>query len=207
MTADGPDPASGRLGLFGGTFNPVHWGHLAVADAAREAFGLDRVIWIPAGDPPHKPDLDLAPQEDRLAMVALAVAGDPTFDVSRLELDRPGPSYTLDTLRHFAAQGWPPERLFFLTGTDAMRDLATWHRPDEVLRAAQFVVAERPGTPLASLREVLPAAWFARLKPFPAPRVEISSTDLRDRVRAGESLQYLVPEAVEQYIREHRLYR
>lgn len=203
---DLPDPATGRLGLLGGTFNPVHWGHLAVAAAAQEARGLDRVVWIPAGDPPHKPDTDLAPQEHRLAMVLLATAGEPGFTVSRLELDRPGPSYTLDTLRHFRRLGFSPDRLFFITGTDAMREFLTWHRPEEVIEQARFLVAERPGCPFASLAEVLPERYLARMERLPAPEMEISSTDIRRRLAAGESVQYLLPEPVAAYIREHGLY-
>jgi nicotinate-nucleotide adenylyltransferase len=197
---------SQRLGLMGGTLNPVHWGHLVLAEAAREAFDLAEVIWIPAGDPPHKPDADLAPQEHRFAMTELAIAGNPHFRASRLELDRPGPSYTLDTLRHFHAQGHAPDDLHFITGSDTMRDFLTWHRPAEVIQAARFVVAERPGCPFESLREILPPEFLPRIVRLPAPLVEFSSTEIRTRLRAGRSIRYRVPPSVEDYLRGHRLY-
>jgi nicotinate-nucleotide adenylyltransferase len=194
-----------RLGIMGGTLNPVHMAHLVIAEVAREAFSLDRVIWMPPGDPPHKDDRDMASQEHRYAMTLLATESHPQFEVSRLEIEREGPSYTLDTLRHFHAEVGPDE-LYFIAGADTVLDLPNWHRPDDVIRSCRFVAACRPGYDLDRMRQVLPPSYIARIEPLEVPAVDISSTEIRRRVRDGRSIRYLVPEAVEEYIRKHGLY-
>ncbi|HEU4754776.1 MAG TPA: nicotinate-nucleotide adenylyltransferase [Armatimonadota bacterium] len=193
------------IGLMGGTLDPVHYGHLLIAEQAREQYDLERVVWLPAGDPPHKEGEQRATQEHRYAMAVLATASNPHFYVSRLELEREGPSYTIYTLEHFQRE-YPGAELFFITGADTALDLLTWHRHAEVVRACRFLAAPRPGFDLSRLGEVLPPEYVSRILPLRAPVVDISSTEIRARVRQGESIRYLVPEAVEAYIHKHGLY-
>ena len=190
---------------MGGTIDPVHHAHLFIAEVARATAMLDRVIWIPAGDPPHK-DRRVSPQEHRYAMVLLATASNPCFEVSRLELERQGPSYTLYTLRHFQEQ-YPGSELFFITGADTVLELLTWHRHEEVIRACRFLAVPRPGYDLDALDRVLPPEYVQRIELLPAPGVEISSTEIRARVQAGQPVRYLLPEPVEAYLLKHGLYR
>lgn len=192
---------------MGGTFNPVHLGHLVIAEAARDAFALDRVVWIPAGDPPHKGNEDLAPQEDRYQMAKLAIQSNPRFEVSRWEIEREGPSYTLHTLLHYRDdEGVEADDLFFIGGADTMNDILTWHKHEEVIQNCRFLIASRPGHSLENVDERLPRHYLERMQEVPVPGLNITSTDLRQRVRDGRSVRYLVPDAVEAYIREHRLY-
>jgi len=193
-----------RIGLMGGTFDPVHYGHLGIADASWRALGLEQVIWLPAGDPPHK-EAALAPQEHRYAMVKLATADHPQYHVSRLELERIGPSYSIDTLSHFRRER-PEAELFFITGVDAVCDLLTWRRHEDVIRACRFIAVNRPGYDFSCLEERLPAAYLERIEKVTAPGLDVSSTEIRRRLRAGESIRSMVPEAVEAYIRAHGLY-
>ncbi len=191
-----------RVGIFGGSFNPPHTAHLIVAELVREAGGLDRVLWIPAARPPHKPEADLADADHRLAMTRLAVAGNPAFDVSDLELRRTGPSYTVDTLR--ALQTAHPDVAFTLIlGGDSFRDFATWRDPDEIARRVTLLVYDRPG----STYEAVPERFRARARFVETPLLAISGTDIRRRVREGRTIRYLVPEPVRQYITAHGLYR
>jgi nicotinate-nucleotide adenylyltransferase len=179
-----------RLGVFGGTFDPIHVGHVAAAHAALTALHLERVLFVPSGRPPHKEGH--ASAEQRYEMTCLAIEGEPLFTVSRLELDRPGPSYTVDTLR--ALQG---DELFFICGADAIVELPTWHEWRELVKLAKFVAVTRPGT--TGTR----AAYASYLT---VPGVDVSSREIRDRVAMGLSITGLVAPAVEAYIREHRLY-
>jgi nicotinate-nucleotide adenylyltransferase len=199
--------------LFGGTFDPVHHGHLIVARAVAEKLGFSRVVLIPANTPPHKPPA-CASAADRLAMVHLAVAGDELFEVSDLELDRPGPSYTLDTLQAIRPRVGAGEKLHWLIGLDSLADLPHWHHVGEVLELASILVAARPGnggaeTALAGLAGKLEDRHLHRLREglVATPLIDISSTDIRRRVREGQSIRYLVPDAVARYIADHRLYR
>jgi nicotinate-nucleotide adenylyltransferase len=194
-----------RIGLIGGTFDPVHYGHLVIAEEARHCFRLDRVIWIPAGDPPHK-DEKVTPEEHRYSMVLLATASHPSFEVNRLELEREGPSYTLHTLLHFRSL-YPESELYFIIGADAVLELLTWYRHDEVIRTTRFIAVTRPGYDLALLSGTLPSEYMRRIDTVAAPGVDISSTELRTRVREGEPIRYLVPETVEDYIRKNGLYK
>lgn len=194
-----------RIGLMGGTFDPVHLGHLLIAELARAEFGLDRVIWVPAGDPPHKQGRAITPQEHRYAMVLLATASNPHFEVSRLELEREGPSYTYTTVSHYH-QEEPDTELFFISGADAVLEILTWYRNQDLVSMCRFIAVTRPGYDLNRLGSVLPEGYMARIQAITAPGVDISSTDLRQRIRAGQPVRYMVPAAVETYLRKHRLY-
>jgi nicotinate-nucleotide adenylyltransferase len=194
-----------KLGVMGGTFDPIHLGHVAMAEAGADCAGLDRVVLIPAGVPPHR-GAATAPARDRLAMVRLAAAGHPRLEVSDIELRRSGPSYTLDTLRALARER-PRAELHLLLGWDAARDIRAWYAPDEVLRLARPVVVSRPGYPVPSERDLASAGiepTWAILCDVPTPDVE--STDVRRLLVDGGSLAGLVDPAVEAYLRDHRLY-
>jgi nicotinate-nucleotide adenylyltransferase len=189
---------------FGGSFNPIHHGHLACARAVAEACGFARVVLVPNQQSPHKAGVaNIPPAADRLAMVRLAVARDPLFSVDDLETARPGPSYTLDTVRTLAARGNPV--VHWLIGADHVASLPQWHEADTLLAATSFIVMARPGWTFD---------WSALPLPFrslqqrvvTAPLLEISSTDLRRRLRQGRSVRYLTPDPVIQYIQERRLY-
>ncbi len=189
------------IGIFGGTFDPVHIGHLVVAERVAEAEQLARVLFLPAGRPPHKQGRTFAPAADRLAMVERAVAGNPRFAVSAIELESDGPSFTIDTVRRLKAEG--ASHLALILGADSLVELGTWRRPEALLGECRVIVVERPGFDLAG---ALPA-FRQSAHMIDAPRLDISSSDIRARVRAGLSIRYLVPEAVREYIAEHGLYR
>jgi nicotinate-nucleotide adenylyltransferase len=194
-----------KLGVMGGTFDPIHLGHVAMAEAAADCAGLDRVLLVPASVPPHRAAAT-APARDRLAMVRLAAAGHPRLEVSDIEVRRSGPSYTLDTLRALARER-PRAELHLLLGWDAARDIRAWYAPDEVLRLARPVVVSRPGYPVPSERDLASAGiepTWAILCDVPTPDVE--STDVRRLLVDGGSLAGLVDPAVEAYLRDHRLY-
>jgi len=195
-------PLTGRVGLFGGSFNPPHVGHLAVAEAARDEAALDRVLWMPAATPPHKRDDDLPAAEHRLAMTRLATAGHDAFAVSDLELRRAGVSYTVDTLRALRADH-PGAAFLLLLGGDSLRQFHTWREPDAILDLAQPLVYPRPGSDLAAVDPSL----RRRAILLDRPLLDLSSTDVRGLLRAGRSARYLVPDAVLAYADEHRLYR
>ncbi len=200
-----------KVGLFGGSFDPIHCAHLVVAEQARERLGLERVLFVPGRRPPHKLDKQLAPAEHRLRMVELAIAGHPAFEACDVELRRDGPSYSLVTVQGLRAEHADWE-LYFLIGADTLPELPTWHRLGELAALCRFAVFARPGESLdevAPLRGVLSDAAIAaiRSRSFATPLLEISSTEVRRRVREGRSARYLVPEAVRRYILEHGLYR
>jgi nicotinate-nucleotide adenylyltransferase len=193
-----------RVGLFGGTFDPPHLGHLALAEWAREALALDRVVFMPAGSPPHKTRRTLSPVRQRLAMIRLAVRGTPAFVVSAHEARRGGPSYTVDTLRHLK-RAYPGARLYLLMGADSLAEFETWREPGEIARLATLAVADRPGSRRSHARPAgIPASRVVWLH---NPALALSSSALRKRARQGISLRYLVPEAVAGYIARHRVYR
>lgn len=184
-----------RVGIFGGTFDPVHVGHLAIAHAALESLPLDRVVFIPARRAPLKEHGPVAGATDRLDMLELAVAGEPRFSVSRIELDREGPSYTVETLEQLAGA----DLLFLILGGDALAALPRWKDPDRILELAKIAVAERPGAP--------EHAGNPSIVEFDAPRLDISSRELRARAARGRSLRYLVPDPVWRHIEARGLYR
>ena len=184
-----------RVGVFGGSFDPVHVGHLAIANAALESVPLDRVLFVLARRAPLKERGPVAGEADRLAMLELAVAGEPRFSVSRIELDRPGPSYTVDTLEALSGA----DLLFLILGGDALAALPQWKDPDRITTLATLVVAERPGAPERAKKGTVVA--------FDAPRLDISSRELRARAARGRSLRYLVPDPVWRHIEARGLYR
>jgi nicotinate-nucleotide adenylyltransferase len=196
-----------RIGILGGTFNPPHLAHLICAQEAYLQLRLDRVTLMPAGRPPHKPSLEDEPgAEHRLELCRRAVAGDPRFDVSDLEVRREGPSYTVDTL-HALSSLMPDSELFLIVGGDVAAGLPSWCQPERVLSLATLAVAKRPGTTRASIDEALSVLKGGdRAEFFRMPRIGISSTEIRQRVQAQQPIKYLVPDPVASYIDEHRLY-
>ncbi len=196
-----------RLGVLGGTFDPPHYGHLILAEQAREQLALDLVLWVPAADPPHKQDKPITAVEHRVEMVTFAIAGNPAFQLSSVDISRAGPHYTLDMLRLLREQFQPAE-LFFLIGEDSLRDIVTWHEPGLIVREARLGVMARPGvdTDLAELEEAVPGLRDAVVW-VEAPLIAISGTDIRTRVAAGRSIRYLLPFPVHYHIRQNRLYQ
>lgn len=195
-----------RLGIMGGTFDPPHLGHLACAEEALEAFDLDAVLFVPTGRPAFKQDRLVTSGEVRLAMVAAAVAGNPAFAVSALEVERPGITYAVDTLRELREE-LPGVELVFIVGTDAALTLPRWRKSAELAHLAAFAAATRPGFELGeqALRDLREHGFDVR--PFAVPSLDISSSALRRRVYAGRPIRYLVPEAVREIIEEESLYR
>ena len=195
-----------RLGLLGGTFDPIHFGHLALAEAAIECAGLDRVLLVPSAQPPHRPSAR-ASAEDRLAMCRLAAEGDPRLEVSEIEIRRAGPSYTLDTLAE-VRQERPGDELFLVLGWDAARELASWHRPREVLALSRPVIVNRPGLERPGEADLRRAGLDpARVIVCPQRTPDARATEVRRLAAAGSELESMVPEAVARYIRKRRLYR
>jgi nicotinate-nucleotide adenylyltransferase len=196
-----------RIGVLGGTFNPPHLGHLLCAQEAYVQLDLDAVILMPARIPPHKPVADEPGAEHRLELCRLAAREDPRFEVSDLEVNRPGPSYTVDTLSELHSKA-PDNELFLIVGGDIAAGLAEWHEPERVLALSTLAIAERSGTPRGAVDEALEGLDGGdRARFFQMPTIGISSTLVRDRVRAGLPLRYLVPEPVESYIADRGLYR
>ena len=197
-----------RIGLFGGTFDPPHLGHLILASEAQTQLELTRLLWILTPDPPHKQDQVITPTEHRLAMVKLAIQDNPSFELSRVELDRPGPHFTLDTV-HIIARQNPDAEIVPIIGGDSLRDLPTWHEPKELLYACHWVgVMRRPSdaTNLEALERELPGI-SSKVHYVDAPLLEIASRDIRSRIAHGESVRYYIPKAVYEYIEEHHLYK
>ncbi|MCL5108407.1 MAG: nicotinate-nucleotide adenylyltransferase [Chloroflexi bacterium] len=199
--------AGARLGLLGGTFDPIHYGHLVAAEESLYRLRLDRVLLVPAGQPPHKLGRRVTPAAQRLAMVRLAAADNAALAVSTIELERHGPSYSVDTVAAVREQAGPGAEIFFIVGSDALPDLLTWYRPRRLLQLSTLAVVSRPGYPfdLSHLSASLPEA-AQRIVHVPAPELAISSSDLRARVAAGRPIRYQLPEAVELYIRQQGLY-
>lgn len=205
-----PAPKPGqpyRVGLLGGTFDPVHIGHLILAEEAREQLDLSVVYFVPAGDPPHKRDRRLAPVEHRVRMAELAVAGNAQFQVSRVDADRLGPHYTIDMVNIFCQQMPPGGELYFLMGYDSLAELPTWHKPQELVAACHLVALTRYAVPLDwdYLEAKLPGIRD-RVTLLDMPELEIASNQIQLRVRTGRSIRYLVPDAVCAHIRENGLY-
>lgn len=200
----------GRLkrGVLGGTFDPIHLGHLVLAEQARVELGLSEVVFVPAGDPWRKAGRRIARADDRVAMVELAIAENEAFRCSRVEVERAGPSYSADTLALLARER-PDAELFFIVGEDALLDLPNWKDPERIVRQALIAVARRSPWQAPSgeaLEEVVPGL-AARLRHVDMPAIGISATDIRRRVARGASIRYLVPEPVRRYIQERGLYR
>ncbi|MDX2272764.1 MAG: nicotinate-nucleotide adenylyltransferase [Cyanobacteriota bacterium] len=196
-----------RVAILGGTFNPVHLGHLVMAEQSLHQFDLDQVLWIPAGDPPHKPLAAGATSQDRWQMLQLAIADHPRFVCSDLEMQRQGPSYAVDTLRHLHRQ-YPDTLWFWIIGVDALKDLPHWHQAPDLIKLCHWIVAPRVDNQTAqqvieTIQERLPI----QAELLQAPYIEISSTFLREQIHQQGSIRYLVPPAVADYIQQQNLYR
>lgn len=197
-----------RIGIFGGTFDPVHYGHLLLAETCREQLALDEVRFVPAATPPHKLDHQITDGHARADMLNLAVSGYPEFVVDRRELKRKGPSFTVDTLTEFAEE-FPDAQLFLLVGADSLRDLLKWREPERISQLAMLVACNRPGVPELKREQI--EEWVgleiaSRTQTQVIPGTDISASELRERARCGRTLRFLTPRAVEMYLNEHRLY-
>ena len=201
MTAPSPTGLH-RVGVMGGTFDPIHNGHLVAASEVAHIFELDEVVFVPTGQPWQKGGREVTSAEDRYLMTVIATAADPRFTVSRVDIDRPGPTYTVDTLRDLSAHYGPGVELFFITGADALGQILTWRDHDEVLRLAHLIGVTRPEHALAD--PGLPAGTVSLVE---VPGMAISSTLCRRRAASGEPLSYLLPDGVERYIAKRSLYR
>jgi nicotinate-nucleotide adenylyltransferase len=191
------DPAL-RIGILGGTFDPPHLGHLIVGSDACDVLGLDRLLFVPAAVPPHKPESVVATPEQRFEMVHAAIAGDPRFEADDLELRREGASYSVDTLR-VLHERYPGAELFFILGVDQIRELESWREPREIARLARIAAVARAGDEIPALRHPV--------LEVPVTRIDVSSTEVRMRVREGRPVRYLVPVAVAEVIERYELYR
>ncbi len=207
VVALGSGPAL-RRAILGGTFDPPHVGHLIVAEAVRSTLGLDEVVFVPAGSPPHKRARPLTPALHRVMMVQLAIASNPAFSLSLVDINRPGPHYAVESVALLHAAWGTSEAPYYIVGADSLRDLPTWHRPHELIARCWIVAVERPGVrvDVSALERALPGIG-RRLLWVPAPTVGVSSTEIRRRAARGDPIRYLVPEGVEAYIHEHGLYR
>ena len=213
-----------RLGLFGGTFNPIHFGHLRAAVEVREAFNLDRLLLIPSAHPPHKRAVDVANAEDRLEMVRLAIEGESSLEASGVELARPGLSYTIETLRYFQGHGGPGSDIHFIVGQDAFSEITTWKSYQALFETAHFIVMTRPSSKLHSLEDFIHTHISRQYQYDPTgnryihpgwctifclsiTHLDISATRIREWIRQGRSIRFLVPDAVQDFINEKGLYR
>jgi nicotinate-nucleotide adenylyltransferase len=201
-----------RVGLYGGSFNPIHNGHLIVARSVAECLKLDRVILLPSARPPHKSDRKLLDAGHRAAMVKLAIEGETLFEFSDFDLTREGPSYTIDAVAHYQTMFGPQVELHWIIGADSLAELTTWYRVSELVDACRIVTAARPGWDAIDwthLCAVLSDAQVSVLQAgvLPTPRIDVSSTDIRRRVRDGQSIRSLVPDSVRSYIERNALYR
>jgi nicotinate-nucleotide adenylyltransferase len=199
-----------RLGILGGTFDPVHYGHLLLAECCREQCGLDRVWFMPTAVPPHKQSAEITPASHRIEMLSLAIAGNPLFEVCRYEADRGGVNYTVDTLSHFQRED-PSRQLYFLLGGDSLADLPTWREPGQICELATLVVVRRPEMAeldFAALEGIVstPHIDAIRRNVVEMPRIDLSAREMRALVAAGKSIRYRTPRAVEKYIETHELY-
>ncbi|MDY6793686.1 MAG: nicotinate-nucleotide adenylyltransferase [Actinomycetota bacterium] len=201
-----------RIGVMGGTFDPIHHGHMVTAEEAWKQFGLDQVLFVPSGHPPHKEERKSLDAEQRYLMAVIATATNPHFIVSRMEIERPGPSYTIDTVEQLHHKYGRNTDVFFITGADAILEILTWKEPERILEECTFIAATRPGYDLARLEDSLPEAEKTRHASDPKvlvmeiPALAISSTDIRRRVSEGRPIRYLVPEGVAEFIEKNGLY-
>ncbi|NLT94432.1 MAG: nicotinate-nucleotide adenylyltransferase [Clostridia bacterium] len=197
------------LGIMGGTFDPIHYGHLVTAEVVRSEFNLEKVYFVPSGNPPHKDPVKVTDSQHRYLMTILAITTNKYFEASSIEVDRIGKSYTYDTVKYFK-ENYPEYDIYFITGADAIKEILTWHRVEELLDLCYFVAATRPGYDLEDLKKkelkVLPKAYLERITIIEVPAMAISSTGIRKRVREGKPIKYLLPEAVEHYIYKKGLY-
>lgn len=199
-----------RIGIMGGTFDPIHYGHLVAAEVSRSELKLDKVIFVPAGRPPHKQSRQISDTEQRYLMTALAVSSNPDFEVSRLEVDKEEITYTYDTVMEFRQIYGEAACIYFITGADAVLELLTWYRIRELLGICRFIAVTRPGFDKRELEQKIKeitSKYGGDIICIEVPLLEISSTDIRERCRDGKTIKYLLPEEVEQYIWKNGLYR
>ncbi|MBP7072091.1 MAG: nicotinate-nucleotide adenylyltransferase [Clostridia bacterium] len=210
MYEDAVDNGQSRIGIMGGTFDPIHYGHLAAAEAARVEFGLCKVIFMPAGNPPHKQSQKISDAEHRYRMTALATSSNSGFEVSRLEVDKAGITYTFDTMEELRSiYGEAPE-IYFITGADAVLELLTWYKIGELLTLCKFIAVTRPGFDIWKLEQKIAeisSKYDGEIICLEVPLLEISSTDIRERIKNGKPVKYLLPEEVEAYIHKNGLYK
>lgn len=198
-----------RLGIMGGTFDPIHYGHLVTAEEARDRFELDKVLFVPAGRPPHKQAGLISSTKHRYLMTVLATLTNPSFEVSRVDIDRDGVTYTVDTLRDLHRK-YPDDQLFFITGADAILEIITWKDAHELIKLCEFIAATRPGYHIDALDEKLGDLYTdcrERFHVLEVPALAISSTDIKKRVRQKRPIRYLLPETVDFYIQKNGLYQ
>jgi len=198
-----------RIGIMGGTFDPIHYGHLVAAEVARADFDLDKVIFIPAGKPPHKQSQSITSSEHRYCMTALAISSNPNFEVSRIEVDKNELTYTIDTVRDLKRVYGEESLLYFITGADAVLELSTWYKLRELLTLCKFIAVTRPGFDKLDLEQKIveiSSIYNGEIICIEVPLLAISSTDIRERCRNGKPIKYLLPEAVEEYIEQNELY-
>ena len=198
-----------RVGIMGGTFDPLHQGHLVTAEEARTNFFLDSVVFVPAGVPAHKKDQSITDPEHRYLMTFLAIMNNPYFSISRVEIDSREPSYTIETVRFFFKVYGHQTKIFFITGADAILEILTWKDYQELLETCTFIAASRSGYSLEKLKDTVEPYYpriYERVHPMEIPAMAISSTSIRQRVREKRTIKYLTPEPVEQYIYKNRLY-
>ena len=198
-----------RIGILGGTFDPPHVGHLWLATMAADAMALERVLFMPAAQPPHKGGRTVSHTTDRVLMTRLAIAGDDTFELTLIETERPGPSYTIDSVDELRRTYGPDADLYLIMAADSLDTIDTWREPDALLDRIEWVVGPRPGDPLPdrSALEERFGSKASRIHLLSGPSLDVSSTDIRRRVAAGHAIRYLVPRGVEELIRERGLYR
>ena len=200
-----------RIGIYGGSFDPIHYGHLLLAEICRESLSLEQVIFIPAATPPHKLDREISSDKHRLSMVELATSGNLNFKVSSRELDRGGVSYTFQTLEEITSER-PEDELYFLMGADSLDDFHTWKNPERICELAIPAVVSRPDSDVIDLEKFAPFASAERLEQIKKatvdfPLIDLSSTQIRDNVRSGKSIRYMLPRPVELYISANKLYQ
>lgn len=195
-----------RLGIMGGTFDPIHYGHLFIAEEARTRFRLQQILFIPNGEPPHKQDYQVTSASRRYSMAMIAVHGNSAFSCSPIEVERAGPSYAAETLVAIHDQQ-PHSELFYITGIDAISDVLNWHQHSELFRLAKFIAAARPGYPMELLKDRLPSNYLERILPLVTTSPDISATEIRRRALQNLTIRYLTPDGVVDYIHKHRLYR
>lgn len=195
-----------RIGIIGGTFDPPHWAHLLIAEQAQEQFDLERVFFVPAAHPPHKKNQNITDPEHRYAMTLLATASNKRFEVSRIELQRPGPSFSVDTIRAFKRIYTAETEIYFIAGADEILAIESWHDAESLPHLARFLAAPRTGFDLSDLSRTLDSRFVPFIDVLDMPAVDISATDIRARIAQGRSIKYLVPESVESYIHKHNLY-
>ncbi|HPW40849.1 MAG TPA: nicotinate-nucleotide adenylyltransferase [Bacillota bacterium] len=210
MYEDAVDNEQSRIGIMGGTFDPIHYGHLAAAEAARIEFGLCKVIFMPVGNPPHKQSQAISDAEHRYRMTALATSSNSGFEVSRLEVDKAGITYTFDTMKELRNIYGEAPAIYFITGADAVLELLTWYKLGELLTLCKFIAVTRPGFDICKLEQKIAeitSKYDGEIICLEVPLLEISSTDIRERIRSGKPVKYLLPEEVEAYIHKNGLYK